>query len=513
MIDASVPGSPGWWMLRLGKALAADTTRLIKLGQYAVGDHHLPEGDRRYRELFRILQRKARTNFVGLVQSSVQERLKVVGFRAGGGASDQTDDAAWQVWQASSMDGESGICHRDMTVYGRAYTMVGPPPKAGGLPVITVESPLQMMHAYNPHNRRELRAALKVYTDELQGPNIFAVLYLPDGIHYAKTNDSAPTPTVAPFFTSPGSDAAGERLSKATGNVASLTDLWTAGAWEIDTASGQDGADANEIGVVPVVPFINRPDVSRMGFGEFEDLIDIQDRMNLAMLDRLVISKMQAYRQRWAKGVSDTDENGNPQDQFTPGVDLLWSVEDENASFGDFEQADLSGVLAAIDSDINHMAAISRTPPHYLIGKVVNASGDALKAAETGLASKAGDRQTEAGESWEQTNRIAGLYQDRDVGPDAEVIWADAEARSTLELAAAAVQMGTAGVPWRQRMVVLGFSPQEIMRMDAERASDALLGALAAPPPIQPLGQAAAAQASITEAQANRPAFAQPGTS
>lgn len=505
MIDADTPGSPGWWMLRLGKALAADSSRLIKLGQYAVGDHHLPEGNRRYRELFRELQRKARTNYVGLVQSSVQERLKVVGFRAGG--SDATDDAAWAVWQGSSMDGESGICHRDMTVYGRSYTMVGPPPKPGSLPVITVESPLQMMHAYNPHNRRELRAALKVYTDELQGPGIFAVLYLPDGIHYAKTTSQAPTPLVAPFFTTPGSDAAGQQLAKATGNVAALTDLWTAGAWDIDTGSGQDGADENPIGVVPVVPFINRPDVSRMGFGEFEDVIDIQDRINLTMLDRLVIGKMQAYRQRWAKGVSMTDEHGDPVDAFIPGVDLLWHVEDENAQFGDFQQSDLSGILSAIEGDVSHLAAVSRTPPHYLVGRIVNASGDALKAAETGLVSKAGDRQTEAGESWEQTNRIAGMYQDREVGPDAEVIWADAESRSMLEVAASAVQRAAAGVPWRQRMVDMGYTPQEIARMDQERTQDALLGALAAPPAP---GAPALAQASSSEMFAGQPARAQP---
>lgn len=509
MIDAETPGSPGWWMLRLGRALAADSSRLVKLGQYAVGDHHLPEGNRRYRELFKELQKKARTNFVGLVQSSVQERLKVVGFRAGGGTSDAMDDAAWAVWQASSMDGESGICHRDMTVYGRSYTMVGPPSAPGGLPVITVESPLQMMHAYNPHNRRELRAALKVYVDELQGPNIFAVLYLPDGIHYAKTNDSAPTPQVAPFFTSPGSDAAGERLAKATGNIAALTDLWTAGAWEIDTDSGVDGADQNPIGVVPVVPFINRPDISRMGFGEFEDVIDVQDRMNIVMLDRLVIGKMQAYRQRWAKGVSMEDQDGNPIDPFVPGVDLLWHVEDESAMFGDFQQSDLSGILSAIDADVSHLAAVSRTPPHYLIGKIVNASGDALKAAETGLVSKVSDRQTEAGESWEQTNRLAALYQGREVGPDAEVIWADAEARSMLEVAAAAVQRAAAGVPWRQRMVDMGYTPQEIERMDAERASDALLGALAAPP-APPTGAAAVAQAQQSEALAEAPAGAAP---
>lgn len=509
MIDVSTPGSPGWWLIRLGKKLAADTTRLEKLGQYSIGDHHLPEGDKRYRELFKELQRVARTNFVGLVGSSVQERLRVVGFRASGGASDAVDAAAWQAWQASSMDAESALCHRNATVYGRGYTMVGPPPDGSELPVITVESPLQVIHEADPHNRRRVRAALKVYTDELQGAGIFAVLYLPDGIHYARTTDAAPTAATAPYFASPGSDAAGQRLARRLGQAAALTDLWTAGSWDIDTASGQAGADANPIGVVPIVPFINRPDIDRMGFGEFEDVMDVQDRMNLVMLDRLVIGKMQAYRQRWAKGVSLNDENGNPIESFVPGADLLWAVEDEAAQFGDFQQSDLSGVLNAIDADVNHLAAVSRTPPHYLIGKIVNASGDALKAAETGLVSKVEDRQIEFGESWEATNRLAGMYTGRQVGPDAEVIWGDPESRSTIELAAAAVQKAAAGVPWRQRMVDMGYTPQEIERMDYERTQDALIGALAAPPSV-PTGPAAVAQAQASEAAANAPAMAAP---
>jgi hypothetical protein len=223
------------------------------------------------------------------------------------------------------------------------------------------------------------------------------------------------------------------------------------------------------------------------------------------MLDRLVIAKMQAYRQRWAKGVAMEDDKGNPIEAFIPGADLLWAVEDDGAQFGDFQQSDLSGILSAVDADVSHLAAVSRTPPHYLIGKIVNASGDALKAAETGLVSKIGDRQTETGESWEQNIRIAALYQGRQIGADAEVIWADAESRSMLEVAAAAVQRAAAGVPWRQRMVDMGYTPQEIARMETERAQDALLGALAAPP-APPTGPAAVAQASASEAQANQPA-------
>jgi hypothetical protein len=126
---------------------------------------------------------------------------------------------------------------------------------------------------------------------------------------------------------------------------------------------------------------------------------------------------------------------------------------------------------------VQDLAAISRTPPHYLIGAVVNVSGDALKAAETGLVSKVRDRQRNFGESWEQTMRLAF----RVLGDEAkakaftaETIWRDPESRSVAELADAAVKKSTAGVPWRQRMEDMQYTPTQIARMEVDRAEDAI---------------------------------------
>src|SRR5690606_18003352 len=97
-------------------------------------------------------------------------------------------------------------------------------------------------------------------TDELDGLE-HAVVYLPDTIHYF---------------------------------VAKRTDQfdhgrWQPSHWDVDEGEGDDGVAENPTKpMVPVVPFVNRPDVDRMGFGEFEDVIDIQDRINQGTLDRLV---------------------------------------------------------------------------------------------------------------------------------------------------------------------------------------------------------------------------------
>lgn len=453
--DATAAGSPAWWLLRLGKRLEADQPRFDRLERYWRGDPPLPHGNRKMREAYRRLQRLARTNFGALIAEALLERLKVMGFRAGSDATDEADKTAWAWWQRNDLDADSGLVHRAAVVMGRSYVIVGPDPANDGQPLVTAEDPRQVIHESSPTNRRDVRAALKTWWDDVESAQM-AVLYLPDTIHYYRTT-------------------AGTKRD--SGNSP-----WAAGTWEIDTSEEYpDGSARNPLGEVPVTPFVNRPDMAGEGLGEFEDVVDILDRVNTVILDRLVISAMQAYRQRYATGVDLTDEDGNPSAEFDPGADLLWAVPDEKAKFGEFQPTDLTPLVKAIESDVQYLAAITRTPPHYLLAGVVNVSGDALAVAETGLASKAMERDTEYGNSWERVNRQTGKLQGREIGPDAEVLWRDPQFHSLSQMAAASVQLMQAGVPWRTRMRLLDMSPAEIDRMEAERAHDAFMTAMAAP--------------------------------
>ena len=72
-----------------------------------------------------------------------------------------------------------------------------------------------------------------------------------------------------------------------------------------------------------------------------------------------------------------------------------------------------------------------------------------------------------------------------DLSSTLEVVWADPESRSLADLSDAAVKQQAAGVPWRQRMELLGYTPAQIDGMEADRAQDAILASLAAPGPAQ----------------------------
>lgn len=490
MLDyAAQPNTPDWWLLRLGKKLEADRNRLDTLDAYWRGNHPVPFGNQKMREAYRKFQKQSKTNFCKLVAESVTERLKVTGFRTGSDGSETLDKTAWGWWQANHLDADSGLVHRAAIVMSRAYVIVGPHPTQEGLPLVTGEDPRQVIHESAPDNRRRRLAALKTWWDDISGLQL-AVLYLPDSIHYYRSSEKTSTPVEGIFRAS----------SK----------------WEIDNSEEETGSVDNPFGEVPVVPFLNCPDLGGSTLGEFEDVLPVQDRINTEVLDRLVISAMQAYRQRWAVGVDLTDENGNPTGGFDPGADLLWNVSDENAKFGEFQPVDLVGVLKAVDADVQHLAAITRTPPHYLLGSMVNTSGDALAAAETGLTNKVIERSQEFGESWESVYQLAGRVMGDTVPNDCEVIWANPQFRTLTEMAAASVQLMTAGVPWRTRMAELNYTPSQIDRMQSERASDALLAAALAPqvstPSSVPGAPGGAAAPASAAARALYPTGADEGT-
>lgn len=457
--DAQTPQSPAWWLLRLGKRLHEDRYRLDRLDAYWRGEHPIPFGHRKMRESYRRFQKMARTNFMLLVAESVVERLRVVGFRSGSDDPEaeptkedlRSDRQAWGWWQANDLDRIAVLVHRAAVVMSRAYVMVGPSPDEPGQPLVTGEDPRQVIHEEDPANRRKLRAVLKTYWDDVDGHHR-ASLFVGGDVHYFQT-------------AKPASDGTTDST------------LWQAARWE----SEKDSA-TNPLAEPPFAVFRNRPDLCGHTLGEFEDVTDIQDRINTQVLDRLVISAMQAYRQRYATGVTTRDTNGQPMLDFDPGADLLWAVEDDKAKFGDFSQADLTAILRAVESDVAHIGCITRTPPHYLVGQIVNASAEALGAAETGLTSKLTERALEYGAAWEHVYRLAGKIIGEDVPENAEVIWVDPQFRTLTEKAAASVQLVATGVPWRTRMTMLDFTPQEIDRMDVERTQERMLEASLAPP-------------------------------
>ncbi|MFG3014294.1 phage portal protein [Streptomyces cinerochromogenes] len=420
--------------------------------------------------------RDARTNWTSLVIDSPTERMHVDGFRFGrpddkGDEAAKADTDANRIWQENSMDADADLVHYGALSQRRAFVLV----ERGddGRPVLTHETPRQVAVEHAQGSRRKLAAGLKMWRDDWTGQTR-ATLWTPDRVYDFTTKQETPV---------------------FSGRAAELRG-WD--AFALPNAS--EGERPNDLGMVPLVPFINRRNRRPSGFAEHEDVLSIQNRINLSLINLMAAMRYGAFRQRWAAGleVGEDPVTGQPIQPFQLDIRRLWTTDDPEVRFGEFAATDLAPYVRTVESAVQDLAAISRTPPHYLIGAVVNVSGDALKAAETGLISKVRDRQRNFGESWEAVMRLAF----RVLGDEAkattytaETVWRDPESRSIAELADAAVKKSTAGVPWRQRMEDMGYTPAEISRMEIDRASDAM-NAQPAVDPTQP--------ASLDAARATR---------
>lgn len=430
-----------FWLDRLGQGLLDRQPRYDYLESYVTGDFALPSGDPRYVKALRELQQKAKTNYISLVTSSPVERMQVQGFRFGNDQDTPADEDANAIWQYNNMDLNSEIAHMTAATFSRSYIMVSPPKPGQKYPLITVEDPRCTIVEHDPADMNLIRAGLKMWNDDVLGYAI-AVVYLPDSIHYFR-------------------GSANSTFKNIDFDILKFRVL-TPGSWEYM------GAEDNPLGEVPIVPMNWRPGLHGTSASEAEEGFYIQDRINAEILNRMIISRAQAYKQRWAKGITlPVDDQGHVKPPFDPGADILWAVEDEEAQFGEFKEADITQILKAVRDDVGDLAAITKTPPHYLLGEIVNASGDALKAAETGLVSKTKARMKTAGWSWEKVIKLAfGWLGDTTKQNEvlAETIWADPESRSRAELADAILKETQMGLPPEMAFERLGLSPAQIQR-------------------------------------------------
>jgi hypothetical protein len=427
----AAPDTVAYWLNRLCAALDEQAERAIFYEAYYAGDHPMQFATAKFREAFGSLFSEFADNWCPVIVDSSVERLQVQGFRFGTGEDYEGDDAAWQIWQANELDADSISAHLEAIKTGTAYVIVD----AGDPPRITVEHPCEVIVAHEPGNRRLRVAALKRWVDYDRVQH--ATVYLPEGTYRFVSQNTV-----------------SEHASQVV--------------WEPDSPERVDNPFNR---IIPVLPMRNNPGMLLGGRSDLDPVVDIQNAINKLVTDMLVASEYAAFRQRWASGIEIPidPETGRPNaSRFLSAVSRMWVVEDENAKFGEFDVTDLQNYVRAVEMLIQHLAAQTRTPPHYLTAGLGQwPSGDSLKASETGLVAKVKRKQIDFSEAWEEAMRLA-FYAMGDMtkaqATDAEVIWADPEFRTEGERVDALVKMATLGVPEEALWQRWGATPQEIER-------------------------------------------------
>jgi hypothetical protein len=448
MPDVDAPATPLDLVEALEKELASRQVTLQRLQDYHDGKHRLAFTSQKFREAFGGMFSSFADNWCQLVVDAVEERLNVEGFRYG--TDPNADGDAWAIWQKNSLDAESQLAHSEALIKGDSYAIVWG--DADGQPKITIESPRDVVVAYEAGNRKNRVAALKRW---VEGDCTYATLFTSDFVYKYEKEDG--------------------------GN----------GKWQPNLDEDSVWPLPNPLGVVPVVQLTNRASLtSAYGMSEFMNVIPQQDAVNKLLADMLIASEYIAFPQRYVTGMEiPVDEaTGQTKAPFQVAIDKLLMAEDPNARFGTLSAGDLSNYVTGIETLVQHIASQTRTPPHYFYLGGNFPSGDAIKSAETGLVAKARRKQRFFGEAWEEVMRLAFkvLGDPRADVTDSETIWGDPEYRSEAELSDALIKRMSIGVPRQQLWEDAGYSQTVISRFKAMEAQDTLNALLLPTPPTNP---------------------------
>lgn len=448
--------SPAEWLPILAKRMDYDMPRIKLLGRYTCGDAPLPEGGRNVKASWERFQREARTNWGLMVCEAVADRVVPNGVTVGGSSDSESAKQAQRIWRDNRMDTVFKDWLRFGLNFSQSFLTVwqGDNKKA----VITADSPETMGVSTDPLQPWRVRAAMRIYRD-LDAQKDFAHVWC-DGYRQKFQRDC--------YTVNQGTRKRLVRL--------------VSGDW-------QPVGAAAETGKPPPVVVYNNPG----GFGEFEPHIDVINRINKGVLDRLTITAMQAYRQRALKsekeggGLPQKDAEGNDIDWaklFEPCPGALWDLP-PGIDIWESQPTDIRPLLDASRDDIRQLSSSTRTPLPMLMPDNANQSAAGAVATDAGHLSKCEDRMGEARVGIAGCLVQALAAENVALGDD-ETLEVTFETVATVSLAekyAAAAQAKAAGIPTKSILRnVLGWSPEQVAQADLDMADEALTAAAFAPP-------------------------------
>src|SRR4029453_9182412 len=258
----------------LEAALDARIPALENYDSYYLGEHRIQFATSKWRGTFADLFCELSDNWSQLVVDAAVERLQVIGFRFGP-VEDGADPEAGDLWQANYLAADSALVHTEACKSGIAYLLVTPgdDPET---PRITVEHPAQMIALMDPADRRKRLGAFKRWGDE---DATLGMLYTEEAFYPIRKAEETSDREAA----------------------------WRSNRPPIPTP----------LGIVPVVPMLNTPDILGRGVSDLNVVIPLQDAVNKLLADLLVNSEYVAFPQRYATGLEiPTDPaTGRPLDR------------------------------------------------------------------------------------------------------------------------------------------------------------------------------------------------------
>jgi hypothetical protein len=417
-------------------------------------------------------------NWCGPVANSPNERLRVDGFRLDDDPSRSDDEKSlWRDWQANDMEAQSSQGFLSGMISTRSYVLVWGTPDDE--PVSTWERADQVTVSYDPEQPSRAVSALKTWHD---ASTEYATLYTPDQVwkwqrRYVdrKPVDGPLPPRAEQFFRTPG------------GLLIPAVDQ---SGWAPRQPAGDDTWPLpNPLGVVPIVEMPNRPMLGSEPLSEISGTMAMQDAINLLWAYLFNQADFASMPARVVMGqdppkIPILDANGQKVGEREIPLKklaedrILW-LTGQNAKIGQWDAAKLDVFTSVIEVAVTHIAAQTRTPPHYLVlGKgLVNVNAEGMKTAETGLTMKVGEMQLYLAPPVRGVLQRYALVRGQKALADrcrfGVVEWKDAENHSEAQLVDALLKLQTIGFPFAWLAERYGLSQTELDRVMKMRETEA----------------------------------------
>ncbi|MFG2209936.1 phage portal protein [Streptomyces sp. NPDC048638] len=403
--------TPAALAVQLLATLGRDKARLTRIDDYFHGRHDDPYMPAQADDEYRLLAKRAVSNWAPLLVNTPSQALYVDGYRAGSevGRGTATDLASpqWRHWQRSRLDARQSAVYKGALTYGHSFTLTE---RVKGVVLTKGLSALRTSALYeDPANDDTPHAALTVVTWPV-----------------------------------------GEKAGRAR--------MWDGRFEYAVTFKGLDDSDSVTVGKgkrhgaaeCPVTRFAASVDLEGRTVGLVEPMIPLQNRINQTVFDLLLAQSYGSTKVRTVTGMAPPvqrdpetgevvyDEQGNPIPlPINHNAKRFLFAEDPDVRFGSLDETPLQGFIDSIDMSVRHLSAIAQVPPHAMLGQIANLSAEALQAAEISLSRMIQEFRTAFGEAWERVFRLAAELEGALGAEDftGEVIWRDMEQRSLAQSA------------------------------------------------------------------------------
>lgn len=382
-------------------------------------------------------------NWPRVVVDATADRLDVKGFRLAG--AEKADETLWRIWQANQMDEQDQMSKLDYLIYGRTYRCIGTNEDDPTTPLVTVESPRQIITERDVRTGK-ITSAVRNY-NVVNGQVSSGTLYLPNSTKHLELDS---------------------------------------GRWVVVDE------DEHGLGVVPVVPSFRRrrtaiPEGRTLqGVSAMEDVIPITDAAARNLTNAQVAQETHAVPARGVIGATKgdfMDESGQPLPQWAAYFGSVWALGNKDAKTFQFDSSDMQNFERMSDLYARLASGVSALPPNYFgLAADDAASADAIRSREARHVKVAERDQVTLGNGAEEVMRIAMRIRDGSFDPELrniETLWYDAGTPTVAARADAVVKLHTATdakgrslLPAEMAYEELGWGPEKIKRALALREQE-----------------------------------------